>query len=384
MAQQSTRPTDHIELQRVQLASEARDVRQSPSSAPSFSRGLPSSERHLIEENESLKAELKLLKAQLKTQQTKQHPLHQPPLRRTMSLKTRKPIEARSSVFKLFSSPPRNTVQHESGGIFGKPTTGQQPMKQHAFRKINRHPSDTNDSTPQRKSEDIDKHGSGRGLKNRKHPPHSPSGTIHHERSRPRSPPSAPRTPEGRRMLPFVDPFNENGAYYDSERASLLEVAVTSPPLNRTISTGSNGSKSSDFHQHKHEHDGANNNKHPQQQRPPQHSFFSAVSDRAGWLVGLLILQSMSSFIISRNEKLLQQHLVIVRFLTMLVGAGGNAGNQASVGTCRGLFPVITLVLYKNVSLVDSKNLNFFSSLPKVSFEASPRERSTTTISKIL
>ena len=64
-----------------------------------------------------------------------------------------------------------------------------------------------------------------------------------------------------------------------------------------------------------------------------QYSFFAAVSDRAGWLVGLLILQSMSSFIISRNEKLLQQHLVIVRFLTMLVGAGGNAGNQASVGT---------------------------------------------------
>jgi Divalent cation transporter len=66
-------------------------------------------------------------------------------------------------------------------------------------------------------------------------------------------------------------------------------------------------------------------------------SFGAALSDRAGWLVGLLVLQSLSSFIIARNEVLLQNHLVIVRFLTMLVGAGGNAGNQASVGVIRGL-----------------------------------------------
>lgn len=59
--------------------------------------------------------------------------------------------------------------------------------------------------------------------------------------------------------------------------------------------------------------------------------FWDAVKDRSGWLVGLLCLQSLSSFIISRNEKLLSEHLVIVQFLTMLVGAGGNAGNQASV-----------------------------------------------------
>lgn len=60
-------------------------------------------------------------------------------------------------------------------------------------------------------------------------------------------------------------------------------------------------------------------------------TFARSVQDRAGWLVGLLVLQSMSSFILARNEALLQRHLVIVRFLTMLVGAGGNAGNQASV-----------------------------------------------------
>lgn len=59
--------------------------------------------------------------------------------------------------------------------------------------------------------------------------------------------------------------------------------------------------------------------------------FCQSISDRAGWLVGLLVLQSLSSFIIARNENLLKEHVVIVRYLTMLVGAGGNAGNQASV-----------------------------------------------------
>jgi hypothetical protein len=62
-----------------------------------------------------------------------------------------------------------------------------------------------------------------------------------------------------------------------------------------------------------------------------EETFFQSVQDRAGWLVGLLLLQSMSSFILARNEALLEEHVVIVRFLTMLVGAGGNAGNQASV-----------------------------------------------------
>ena len=68
-----------------------------------------------------------------------------------------------------------------------------------------------------------------------------------------------------------------------------------------------------------------------QQRQQEDESFYSILSDRAGWLVGLLVLQSMSSFILARNEALLEQHLVIVQFLTMLVGAGGNAGNQASV-----------------------------------------------------
>jgi hypothetical protein len=63
----------------------------------------------------------------------------------------------------------------------------------------------------------------------------------------------------------------------------------------------------------------------------PDISFKDALKDRAYWLVGLLALQSMSGFILARNEMLVQTHPVIVYFLTMLVGAGGNAGNQAAV-----------------------------------------------------
>lgn len=69
----------------------------------------------------------------------------------------------------------------------------------------------------------------------------------------------------------------------------------------------------------------------------PELTFFQSLVDRGSWLVGLLVLQSFSSFILKNNEDLLQQHAVIVRFLTMLVGAGGNAGNQASVRVIRGL-----------------------------------------------
>jgi Mg/Co/Ni transporter MgtE len=69
------------------------------------------------------------------------------------------------------------------------------------------------------------------------------------------------------------------------------------------------------------------------------HGLFSlrTILDRAAWLVGLLVLQSLSGVIIQHSEGLLQRHIVIVRFLTMLVGAGGNAGNQASVRVIRSL-----------------------------------------------
>lgn len=69
----------------------------------------------------------------------------------------------------------------------------------------------------------------------------------------------------------------------------------------------------------------------------PQLSFSQSLFDRAGWLIGLLVFQSCSSFILSANEEMLRDHPTIVFFLTMLVGAGGNAGNQAAVRVIRGI-----------------------------------------------
>eukprot|EP00892_Ulva_mutabilis_P007579 jgi/Ulvmu1/5193/UM021_0210.1 len=58
---------------------------------------------------------------------------------------------------------------------------------------------------------------------------------------------------------------------------------------------------------------------------------------RGKWLLGLLFLQSASSIILDRYQEMLRDHLVITLFLTMLVGAGGNAGNQSAIKIIRGL-----------------------------------------------
>ena len=89
-------------------------------------------------------------------------------------------------------------------------------------------------------------------------------------------------------------------------------------------------------------HDDSSHNKHQNRRRLRRRvhhfeSFWHDIKERAGWLIGLLFLQSCSSFIIQYNESFLQDHMVIVQFLTMLVGAGGNAGNQAAVRVIRGL-----------------------------------------------
>lgn len=68
-----------------------------------------------------------------------------------------------------------------------------------------------------------------------------------------------------------------------------------------------------------------------------QAAFKDEFVERASWLIGLLIFQSCSSFILASNEQLLQNHPVIVYYLTMLIGSGGNAGNQATVKVIREL-----------------------------------------------
>ena len=66
-------------------------------------------------------------------------------------------------------------------------------------------------------------------------------------------------------------------------------------------------------------------------------SFFASYLDRGGWLVGLLVFQSFSSVILQSNEDLLKNHPTIIQYLTMLIGAGGNAGSQATVRVIRGI-----------------------------------------------
>jgi Mg/Co/Ni transporter MgtE len=66
-------------------------------------------------------------------------------------------------------------------------------------------------------------------------------------------------------------------------------------------------------------------------------NILSEVYARGRWLVGLLVLQSSSSFVLDRYQELLKEHIVVTLFLTMLVGAGGNAGNQSAIKVIRGL-----------------------------------------------
>ena len=64
---------------------------------------------------------------------------------------------------------------------------------------------------------------------------------------------------------------------------------------------------------------------------------FEEAYSRGKWLLFLLVLQSCSSFVLSSNEALIQDNVIITLYLTMLVGAGGNAGNQSAIEVITGL-----------------------------------------------
>ncbi|MDQ5940460.1 MAG: Magnesium transporter MgtE [Candidatus Dependentiae bacterium] len=59
--------------------------------------------------------------------------------------------------------------------------------------------------------------------------------------------------------------------------------------------------------------------------------------ERSKWLIGLLLLQSVSSVIMRQYEKTLEENVILTLFLTMLIGTGGNAGNQSATLVIRGL-----------------------------------------------
>jgi len=64
---------------------------------------------------------------------------------------------------------------------------------------------------------------------------------------------------------------------------------------------------------------------------------FEEAYTRGRWLLGLLVLQSSSSVVLDNFQELLKENIVVTLFLTMLVGAGGNAGNQSAIKVIRGL-----------------------------------------------
>eukprot|EP00891_Asterochloris_glomerata_P003580 jgi/Astpho2/3580/fgenesh1_pg.00057_%23_49_t len=70
---------------------------------------------------------------------------------------------------------------------------------------------------------------------------------------------------------------------------------------------------------------------------PAQTSLYTEAWARGRWLLGLLVLQSTSSFVLESYQQLIKENLVVTVFLTMLVGAGGNAGNQSAIKVIRGL-----------------------------------------------
>eukprot|EP00877_Chromochloris_zofingiensis_P006404 jgi/Chrzof1/2016/Cz10g29240.t1 len=74
-----------------------------------------------------------------------------------------------------------------------------------------------------------------------------------------------------------------------------------------------------------------------EEQPPASLPVWDEALSRGRWLLGLLVLQSTSSFVLDAYQDLLKQHIVVTLFLTMLVGAGGNAGNQSAIKVIRGL-----------------------------------------------
>eukprot|EP01080_Neovahlkampfia_damariscottae_P002073 gene2073-1945_t len=64
---------------------------------------------------------------------------------------------------------------------------------------------------------------------------------------------------------------------------------------------------------------------------------YGIMFKRCGWLIGLLILQSCSSWILSFFDDVLKKHFIVAIFLTMMIGTGGNAGSQSTSIFIRGL-----------------------------------------------
>lgn len=81
-------------------------------------------------------------------------------------------------------------------------------------------------------------------------------------------------------------------------------------------------------------------------------SVFKVYTTRLSLLCCLLLFQSTSSIILERYMKLLQKYPEITMFLTMVVGAGGNASNQSAVEMIRGIAVGKISINYAQISVV--------------------------------
>ncbi len=66
-------------------------------------------------------------------------------------------------------------------------------------------------------------------------------------------------------------------------------------------------------------------------------SVFSLAKKRMVWLLLLMITATISQAILRNNENFLAQFVMLTAFIPMLMGAGGNAGSQASTLIIRGI-----------------------------------------------
>jgi len=62
---------------------------------------------------------------------------------------------------------------------------------------------------------------------------------------------------------------------------------------------------------------------------------WSAIQRRFPWLLVLMLVQSISGVVVEHFSSLVERHVVLASFLTMLVGGGGNSSGQTVVETVR-------------------------------------------------
>ena len=67
--------------------------------------------------------------------------------------------------------------------------------------------------------------------------------------------------------------------------------------------------------------------------QPPQRAYLDTpvleiFSQRFPWLLSLMLFQSVSGWVIEHFQGLIERHVILAAFLTMLVGGGGNSSGQ--------------------------------------------------------